>query len=194
MIISHKHKFIFIKTKKTAGSSLELYLHPFCGVHDVVTPFNTTFDNEEKDGLSQNTAISLTILEKIKLALTAKGRIFLNRFKRNNWQYYEHMSAEEVKFLVGQKIWNEYHKFCIVRNPYDRIISHYFFRNKRHNLDHSFDEYLQNKKFSRNLPVYTDWTSGEILVDSIILYENLGQDLSKVFNKLNIRSIKIIIG
>lgn len=38
MIISHKHKFIFIKTVKTAGTSLEIFLSQQCDPLDVVTP------------------------------------------------------------------------------------------------------------------------------------------------------------
>lgn len=38
MIISHKHKFIFIKTVKTAGTSLEVFLSQQCGPQDLVTP------------------------------------------------------------------------------------------------------------------------------------------------------------
>ena len=38
MIISHKYRFIFIKTIKTAGTSIEAYLSPFCGPDDVLTP------------------------------------------------------------------------------------------------------------------------------------------------------------
>lgn len=37
MIISHKYKFIFIKTRKTAGSSIEWFLDPYLGKDDIST-------------------------------------------------------------------------------------------------------------------------------------------------------------
>lgn len=37
MIISHKHKFIFLKTRKTAGSSIEKYLYEYLGPNDICT-------------------------------------------------------------------------------------------------------------------------------------------------------------
>lgn len=38
MIVSHKYKFIFIKTIKTAGTSIEVFLSQHCGISDIVTP------------------------------------------------------------------------------------------------------------------------------------------------------------
>ena len=40
MIISHKYRFIFIKTVKTAGTSIEIARSRFCGDRDVITPIS----------------------------------------------------------------------------------------------------------------------------------------------------------
>ena len=40
MIVSHKHKFIFVKTVKTAGTSVEIALSRFCGENDIITPIH----------------------------------------------------------------------------------------------------------------------------------------------------------
>ena len=38
MIISHKYRFVFVKTLKTAGTSIEVFLSQHCGPDDVLTP------------------------------------------------------------------------------------------------------------------------------------------------------------
>jgi len=43
MIISHKHKFIFVKTFKTAGSSIENYLQKYLGPNDIIR--GSQYDN-----------------------------------------------------------------------------------------------------------------------------------------------------
>ena len=38
MIVSHRHRFIFVKSRKTAGTSIEVFLSQVCGPEDIVTP------------------------------------------------------------------------------------------------------------------------------------------------------------
>ena len=40
MIISHSRNFIFIKTRKVSGTSMEISLSQVCGGDDVVTPIS----------------------------------------------------------------------------------------------------------------------------------------------------------
>ena len=48
MIISHKYKFIFIKTRKTAGTTIEYNLSKYLGNDDIIAP------SEQANYLAQN--------------------------------------------------------------------------------------------------------------------------------------------
>jgi len=51
MVISHRYKFIFLKTNKTAGTSVEIALPKFCGSDDIITPIKLEDEeNQEKLG------------------------------------------------------------------------------------------------------------------------------------------------
>ena len=67
MIVSHKNKFIFLKTRKTAGSSIEIALSKHCGPEDIITQIAPS---EEKMRLDmgyrgrQNTQIPISMYRK----------------------------------------------------------------------------------------------------------------------------------
>ena len=67
MIISQKKNFIFLKTAKTAGSSIEFYLSQFCGKKDTIT---SLLPKEEKLKKKFNLLIKQNYeYKKIKFAL-----------------------------------------------------------------------------------------------------------------------------
>lgn len=81
-------------------------------------------------------------------------------------------------------LYSSYIKFTIVRNPYDRLISLYFWlRSNRPYTKKSFKEFL-NKNIKSQLSFIM--VDDKIEVDYICKFENLEEDLKYIFNKINI--------
>lgn len=161
VIISHKHKFIYIKTYKTASTSIQIYLGRFCGEKDVLTP--------------------------IEPVTSEIGRRY-NESVRNYKGFYSHMSAKEIQVLVKNDVWENYFKFTFERNPWDKAVSFYHFYKKTRDLSDSFEEWIQKwirrKKGVSNYDLYT--IKNKVVVDYIGKYETIENDLKYVLNKLNL--------
>ena len=138
MIISHKYKFIFLKTRKTAGTSIEISLSRFCGDDDIITPISL-----------EDEAVRRLLGKKAKNYLQyASGR---NKYKK----YSNHIIAQKFKSLIAPSIWNNYYKFCFKINLFDRVISLYYFCCSRRNKSIKFDEWLRNEYIY--LPNKNNW-------------------------------------
>lgn len=150
MILSHRHRFIFIKTTKTAGTSLETYLSRWCGDDDVVTPFGVPEPGHQP---------------------------------RNHAGFYNHMSAAEIQARIAPAVWSDYFKFCFERNPWDKVVSMYFFHRKRFGPPElTFDEFLKSGAIPVDNPKYR--IQGQVVVDHIGRYEALADDLAAICRRL----------
>jgi hypothetical protein len=186
MIISHEHKFIFIKTAKTAGTSIEVALREVCGAEDVITPFRKEKETHRGGRGPQNLELDHPAVPK-----RALWRRLLRRPERS-WHpsvgYYSHMPAWRVRAYVGEEIWNDYFTFAFERNPWDRQVSHYHYKNKNKGEDkkQSFDEYLSNKRkaFVDNCDLYSQ--DGKVIVNFLGTYENIADDFAAVLKELGL--------
>ena len=148
MIISHKFRFIFIKTMKTAGTSIEVYLSPHCGDGDILTPISPPVDEHRP---------------------------------RNYGRYYNHFSAWGVRETVAPEIWANYFKFCVERNPWDKTISDYAMLQHRSRTEFTFEQYLESGRYCKSWALYTDADEKTLLVDRVLRYEMLNEELGEVF-------------
>ena len=103
MLISHRKQFIFTKTVKTAGTSVESYFEQYC------MP-----DGEWQKSHFRNEYVSQAGIIGYR-GLDSSVSIWRN-----------HMSAQSIRDLIGQDIWERYFKFTVVRNPFDKLISMFF--------------------------------------------------------------------
>jgi hypothetical protein len=183
MIVSHEHKFIFLKTKKTTGTSIELPLSQLCGPDDILTP-----------------------LTKIDEALRAQWRgvqkrrlhgwwgsprpLFARRwfeFTAEDFGYYNHMPASEARPRIDEKVWRNYFKFAFDRNPWDRQVSFYHHRHRCEKELPSFASFMHNDRRERinNHDIYA--IDGNVSVDFVGRFESPEDDLKLVLDRVGLR-------
>src|SRR5262245_1616953 len=181
MILSHRFKFIFVKTAKTAGTSIEVFLSKYCGPQDIVTPIVPRVEGHQPHNYEG-------LINPIPEILERPGKFFsaLRHTMTSRTKFYNHMPAREVKQRVPADVWNSYFKFCAERNPWDKVLSHYHMHAAREGGGLSLDQYLARSRFPFNSFRYTNRAGTRIIVDRILHYENLIRELGEVFSQLNI--------
>lgn len=119
MIVSKKHKFVFLKTPKTGGSSLEFYLSQFCDKNDIITPLLPREENLKKK-------LNLLNSRNYKIKKFAFGNFKkLKILKTIN--LYDHASLKILENEIRINL-KKYYIFAFVRNPYDWIVSFFLWQ------------------------------------------------------------------
>ena len=113
--------------------------------------------------------------------------------KPEGTEYYNHMKLKHLKTKVSEDNWNTYYKFGNVRNPWDRVVSSYFFRkdvlskNPHNPTDwqdgESFEQFVLTRKLPGKLSVFFD---GFTEMDFLIRFENIEEDIQTVSDTLNL--------
>ncbi len=180
MIVSHEFKFIFVKTLKTAGTSIEVFLSQHCGESDVVTPI---WPHVEPHHARNYRGIWNPIPEIIQNSGRGIRRTVKNLMQKQ--KFYNHIPASIAKQRIPKKCWNSYFKFCVERNPWDKTLSHYHMLNDRAGGGISLSDYIDEGEFCINFSKYTD-SKGRLMVDKVVKYESLTDELGVVFQELGI--------
>jgi Sulfotransferase family len=128
MLCSHEKKFIFLKTRKTAGTSVEIFFERFC------LPLCQFQESHDID-------------QKITDAGIVGGRA---EWFSKRPDFYNHMPASEIRNKLGREIFDTYYRFCTMRNPFDKVVSHFWWRTRN-----SFES--SNELFSKIKGRFTEF-------------------------------------
>lgn len=186
MLISHRHKFIFIKTFKTAGTSVEIALSKYCGPDDVITPIIPEDEAKRRElGYPgpQNDLVPLARYTPCEFARAL--------YRRRRLRFTNHASAIFVRQHIDPAIWNSYFKFSFERNPWDRIVSGYYYAYPREPRP-SLSEFVAGQRANTfgAFDLYTE--DGEILVDQVYRFEALDAAMEDLRQRLNLPETPVL--
>ena len=182
MIVCHKHRFIFVKTRKTAGTSIEVALSSLCGEGDIITPIAPEDERVRQELRYRGPQNDLIPFRRYR---GWEWRRLLLRGKRA--RFFNHMTARRARIALGDEIWNSYFKFCFDRNPWDRIVSLYHWRCFRAgDTGLNFDKFLLGERpyLMSNYDIYS--IDGQVAVDFVGRYENLVEDFNRALTRIGI--------
>jgi hypothetical protein len=174
VLVSHGKEFVFLKTRKAAGTSTEMLLERFCALPGHV--------------VSEATQTVMSRAGIIGRRLVSAPPEASSPSRRRSPDWYNHMPAHEVARLLGPERWSSYAKVSCVRNPFDRTLSMFHWRLQ---LGTREPEPARLPILFRQF-VETDWPDdrevvmidNRIVVDHFIRYESLKQDLAALARAL----------
>lgn len=171
MLISDKYNFIFIHVPKNAGTS----------IHKALVKHGNLACRCEN----------------------VPGMYYLKRITGNNAAlsiFDKHIDVARAKKIIGKR-WDKYVSFAVVRNPYDRAVSRFYYFKGRPDL-YEHDRYKETDSFRQHILEMSNKTwndkqsfylesDGKVGVTEILRFEELGSDWDMLMEKLGLRDISL---
>ena len=181
-MISHQHKCIFIHIPKCAGTSIENVLGHFDGL----------------SGRSGQDHRSIRMIQQPGLQVAVfRDRENIKDYIRRIREGFRQHANPNNGLTVTPEQYQQYYKFTIVRNPWQRALSWYknAMRDEIHQRNYGIDANLSFAQFIRRhagsgfLRPQTYWLkdfAGDMPMDFVLKFESLAEDFARLCVHLNL--------
>lgn len=165
MIASFSNDFIFIKTRKVGGTSLEIVLSAWCSGKDICSALPPA-DEEIRERYGGT----------VRNNFAADGSV----------RFYNHLSAAEIRAKLP-KLWERAYTFTVERHPYEKVVSRAWWEIGKPGdaselpLELEIDIAIESGSYL-NHPLY--YADGKLLVDEVWEYEEMWIRLAELAARL----------
>lgn len=199
MPTTHERKIIFVHIPKTGGTSIEAALGMHADKDNIgIVPYR--YQRVDYHNLFGSGMQHLTV-ENIRDYYSG---VHFESYR--NIGHFKHlvdrlicMVSKNNKSVIGEKIFKSYFKFAVVRNPYDRLVSHFSWVSgfkkrtetlKKDDFINFVDRVVQNELYKSEQHLIPQHRyiliDGRVAVDKILHYENLDSEFKSLCDELRI--------
>jgi hypothetical protein len=97
------------------------------------------------------------------------------------------MPATRVRELVGEDVWNSYHKFCFERNPWSKVVSYYNWKKfGQERKMPSFREYVLEKSHRLPMDGRLYFEGEKCLMDEVLDFKDFAASFTALCARLGL--------
>ena len=164
---------------KNAGTSFEIALSKYCKDKDVIG-----WIEKEDEVLRKNLGYRSpqnNLYSKAELFKKSKKKFLLSfNDKRIKHKFTNHMALSLIREELGVEKFNSFKTLAIVRNPYDYIVSYYFYSIKERNHDYTLSQWIELNPQVLVMYKKLYFIDDKDAVNFYIRYENFKEDINRL--------------
>jgi hypothetical protein len=114
--------------------------------------------------------------------------------------WWNHMPAQMIRRRLGEHIWSPYFKFCVIRNPFEKAISAFYYWKRRQFRKRRRRKSQKGEWTDQDPQLFENWLErgrgpmdrnlfcikGQFALDDVIRHEILAADMQRICERLGL--------